>query len=200
MKSTIAIIGATGKMGSALSGRLARAGYPLLLMGREKEKLQQMAEEMRRIDRSLVEAVGCAKEAAWEADIIIPAVPYTVQAEVAEHIRPVAIGKIVLSIINPFLKGANALLTAPGSSAAEELQSALPHSKIVKAFSTTLASSFGMDVIGDKADCWVAGDDRPSIDIVWKLVNDTGFRPVVAGNLDASRKLESMMLSFSEIM
>lgn len=192
MKSTIAIIGATGKMGSALARSFARAGYPLLLMGREQERLQQMAEDIRSIDCSSVEAVGCAKEAAWEADIIIPAVPYRVQAEVAGHIRPVAVGKIIISIAN--LSDHEMKLLA-AASAAEELQNVLPHSKVIKAFNTTFAADFDCPrIAGITPDCFVAGDDAPSVEVVLQLVKDAGFNPLIAGDLHASRTLESMML------
>lgn len=192
MKNTIAIIGATGLMGSALAGNLTKAGYPLLLMGRDHDRLNALAEEIKAFGGSHVEAIGCAREAAWEADIILPAVPYAAQAEVADHIKAVAIGKIVISIINPFNQSFDGLMTAPGSSAAEELQHQLPNSKVVKAFNTNFAADLGR-IAGAPFDCFVAGEDYAA-GAISQLVKDAGFNPVIAGKLEASRTLESMML------
>lgn len=46
MKSKIVIFGATGGMGSAVAGRLAEAGYPLHLVGRDQASLRPRAEEL----------------------------------------------------------------------------------------------------------------------------------------------------------
>ena len=81
--------------------------------------------------------LDCSREASWEADIIIPAVGYGAQTEVAARIKDVVIGKIVVSIANPLNETFDGLLTEPTTSAAEELAKLLPHSKIAKAFNTT---------------------------------------------------------------
>lgn len=44
--SLIAILGATGTIGSALARRLVRQGHPVLLVGRTEEKLRSLAEEI----------------------------------------------------------------------------------------------------------------------------------------------------------
>jgi 8-hydroxy-5-deazaflavin:NADPH oxidoreductase len=197
MKSTIAIIGATGSIGSALARGLAQAGYPLLLMGRRKEKLSRLVDEVKALNKASVEALGCAKEAAWEADMIIPAVPYPAQEEIVSHIRPVAVGKIVVSIANPFDSKVESLLTTTGTSAAEELQFLLPHSKVVKVFSTAFVSYAFCQCI--PAACLLAGDDLPAADAVQQLAKDAGFNPLIVGNLSESRTLESMMLMFARL-
>ena len=56
-------------------------------------------------------------DASWEADVIIPAVPYGTEKEVVEKIRNVATQKIVISIANPLTETYDGLVTAPGTSA-----------------------------------------------------------------------------------
>lgn len=160
-KQTIAIIGATGNMGSALSKSLAKGNYRLLLFGKHHDKVRSFAEELKiNHPSSDIEAIDCSYNACWEADIIIPAVPYQVEKQVAERIKEVANQKIVISITNPLNETFDGLLTAPDTSAAEELQKLLPHSMVIKAFNTTFAADFRQPVIDEKtADAFIAGNN-----------------------------------------
>ena len=63
-KQTIAIIGATGNMGSAISKSISKGNYRLLLKGSKVEELQVLAEDIRTAAPSAeVEAVACPAEA-----------------------------------------------------------------------------------------------------------------------------------------
>jgi len=193
-KKTIAIIGASGTMGSAIAKSLAKGNYRLLLFAHNQEKVQLIINEIKSSDPLAdVDSMGCLYNASWEADIIIPAVKYKVEKEVAERIKDVATQKIVVSISNPLNKNYDGLITSAESSAAEELQSYLPNSKVVKAFNTVFAGDFVQPVIDEKqVDVFVAGDDEESIITVCELVADAGFNPIIVGGLSASRTLENM--------
>lgn len=192
---TIAIIGASGNMGSAISKSLSKGNYRLLLCANDLEKVQAVAQEIRNSKPSAeVEAIDCTREASWEADIIIAAVPYTAEQEVAGKIREVANQKIVISIANPLNDTYNGLVTAPDTSAAEELQKLLPNSKVVKAFNTTFADFSTPVIDGRQADAFIAGDDAEALQTVSELVATAGFNPIVAGNLGVSGTLERMQL------
>jgi 8-hydroxy-5-deazaflavin:NADPH oxidoreductase len=195
-KQTIAIIGATGSMGSAISKSLAKGNYRLLLKAGNQDEIDQLIDEIvKTTPQAEVEGIACSKEACWEADIIIAAVPYSAEAEVAERIREVANQKIVISIANPLNETYDQLVTTADTSAAEELQKLLPNSKVVKAFNTTFAADFSNPVIdGKQADAFIAGDDKEALETVSELVNTAGFNPVVAGGLSVSRTLENMQL------
>jgi len=137
--------------------------------------------------------MGCPFDASWEADIIIPAVPYELERQLAEKIKPVATQKIVISISNPLNEAYNGLITPPDSSAAEELQNYLPDSKVVKAFNTVFAGDFSQPVIdGKRADVFIAGNDNEALNTIGELVADAGFNPIIAGGLSTSRTLENM--------
>ncbi len=196
MKQTIAIIGAAGNMGSGLARNLAKAGHRILLAGPTTSTLYDLLTSIKTSTPSAdVEILDCSHEASWEADIIIPAVAYSVQAEVAEKIKDVTTGKIVVSIANPLNKTYDGLATGHATSAAEELAKLLPHSKVVKAFNTVFGADFNSPTIGGKTvDCFVAGDDDGAVTTVAQLVADAGFVPLVAGKLETSRTLESMMV------
>jgi NADPH-dependent F420 reductase len=193
---TIAIIGATGNMGSALAKSLSFSSNHILLFDRNEVKLAALFHEIKELNPiGNIETMSCPADACWEADIIIPAVPFMAEPEVAEKIRNVSTGKIVISITNPVNKTYDTLLTDAGTSAAEELQKLLPHSKVIKAFNTTFAADFTSPVIDGKiADAFIAGNDKEALETVSELVKIAGFNPIIAGQLSVSRILENMQL------
>lgn len=199
-KKTIAIVGATGNMGKAIAKSLSKGNYRLLLMSNDTEKLSDLQNNIKHDAKYEIEMMDCAKEASWEADIIIIATPYEAEKEVADKIKDVAIGKIVISISNPLNSTYNALVTSDDSSAAEELQKLLPYSKVVKTFNTTFAADFISPVInGNTADSFIAGNNGDAINTVSQLVKTAGFNPVVVGDLTVSRTLERMQLMLIQL-
>jgi NADPH-dependent F420 reductase len=196
MKQTIAIIGAAGTMGSGIARNLAKARHRILLAGSKKDKLTELLADIKADTLTAdVAILECSHEASWEADVIIPAVPYSAQAEVAAKIKDVVTGKIVISIVNPLNATYDGLVTDPTTSGAEELARFLPHSRVVKAFNTVFAPDFKTPNVGGKTvDCFVAGDDEDAVATVVQLVKDAGFNPLVAGRLSVSRTLENMMV------
>jgi NADPH-dependent F420 reductase len=195
-KQTIAIIGASGTMGSAIAKSLCKGNYKLLLCSNEPGKIETLINDIKSTNSLAdVEISDCFKEACWEADIIIAAVPYASEQELAERIKEVANQKIVISIANPLNETYTGLITAADTSAAEELQKLLPHSKVIKAFNTTFAADFSTAVIDrKKIDAFIAGNDEDALETVSELVSTAGFNPVIAGVLSASRTLENTQL------
>ena len=200
-KEVVAVIGASGKMGSAIAKSLAKGNYRVLLHSSKTNKVQSLIDEIKDGNPSAdIEIVDDYIEVCWEADIIVLAVPYTVEKKVAEQIRKVANQKVVISISNPLNDTYTGLLTTPGTSAAEELQKILPHAKVIKAFNTTFAGDFNQPAInGHLVDCFIAGNDEDAIQVVYDLVKTAGFNPVIAGNLSVNRTLESMQLLLMQL-
>jgi NADPH-dependent F420 reductase len=196
MQKTIAVIGATGNMGSAIAKGLSKGDYQLLLCANDQSKLQSLVNDIIAVHSPAnVETLDCTKEASWQADIIILAVPYGAEKEIAERIQEVANQKIVISIANPLNNTSNGLVTAPDTSAAEELQKLLPNAKVIKAFNTTFAADFSNPVIDDKqVDAFIAGNNEDALQTVAELVSIAGFNPIIAGDLSVSRTLENMQL------
>jgi predicted dinucleotide-binding enzyme len=124
-KQTIAVIGASGKMGAAICKKLATGNNRLLLFANEKEKVKTLANEITTGTESAeVEVLECPTDASWEADVIVLAVPSESEKEISEKIREVANRKLVITINTP----------------AEALQQLLPHSKLVQASTETIQS------------------------------------------------------------
>jgi NADPH-dependent F420 reductase len=200
-KQTIAIIGAGGNMGSAIAKHVANGNYRLLLFDQDSGKLPALAKEItQQFPEADVKVMSCVHDCSWEADIIILAVPHGTVKEIADTIRDVATQKIVVSIANPVDENFSKLTTAPDSSAAEELQEYIPHSKVVKVFNTTFAATFDQSVIdGKQVDTFIAGDDKQARQTVAELVETVGFNPVIAGNLSVSGTLERMQLLLMQL-
>jgi 8-hydroxy-5-deazaflavin:NADPH oxidoreductase len=196
---TIAIVGATTNLGAAIATNLSGKGnYRLLLMS---EDLTKLIDLKARLAKSGTEAfaISCARDASWEADIIIVATPYNEEKNVAEKIREVAIGKIVISVSHPLdgscLRVANSL----HSSAAEELQKLLPHSKVVMTCNTLFAADF-VTALGRSADRFIAGNNGDAVQTVFEILKASGFNPIIAGDLSWSRTLERMQLQLMQLV
>ena len=197
---TIAIIGAAGNVGSAIAKCLSVTSNRLLLMSNEAEQLALLVSELKLISPTAdIETVTCAKEASWEADIIMVATSTIEGREIAERIREVAIGKIVISVSQPINGCLNIAATPSNLSEAEELQQLLPHSKVVKTFNTAFAlDRFTPKSICNFADAFIAGNNGAAVDTVVELVRSAGFNPIPVGDLSASRTLERMQLKLAE--
>src|SRR5689334_4371437 len=166
-KPSIAIIGATGRMGGALALRLVKENYRLLLFARNVIRLNEMEEAFRKASPMAdLDWVTCAAEASWEADIIIPAVPFSAQYEIAKKIQQVATQQIIISLSNPVQPNET------DKSDAEKLQELLPHSKVVKAFNTIAAEE--LIALQKPADSFIASDDEEANEVVAALVKKIG--------------------------
>ena len=203
MKKTIAIIGVEGILGPAIVHGFARVGYRTLVAHYDEEGLADLGGKIPLLVSKIrlqephadIEVASSAREASWEADIVIPTVPYNLQAAVASRIKDVVTGKIVISAINPINETLDGLLTPPTTSAAEELARLLPHSKVVKAFNTIFPADLDTpEFIGQAVDVFVAGDDEEAVSAVTQLVRDLGLLPLFVGGLAMSRTLENMMV------
>jgi predicted dinucleotide-binding enzyme len=195
MRKTIAIIGVDdqGKIGCSIARALAKSRYRLLLMAEEYDTALSLKKELQstRSDAELV-AMDCAKEACWEADIIILTTSHEAQREVAEKISKVSIGKIVISASATDTSGYREIFVAPDRSAAEDLQKLLPYSKIVKAFNLRQPVQ-GTD--DERSELLIAGNSGDAVEAVAEMATTAGYHPTVVGDLTASRTLEAMQVS-----
>jgi 8-hydroxy-5-deazaflavin:NADPH oxidoreductase len=193
-KQTIVVIGATGNMGAEVSKSLANGNYRLLLQANDPDELTALVQEIFTTNPNAdVEAINCSVDGSWEADIIITDISASAEKEVAEKIREVANQKIVISITHALHDTNKAVRIKGDISSAEEMQSLLPHSKVVKVFNT----SFAHNIVSNTTDIaktvtLVAGNDPEALQTVFGLFSIAGFNPVIAGDLTVSRALEHM--------
>jgi 8-hydroxy-5-deazaflavin:NADPH oxidoreductase len=182
----VAIIG-TGNVGTALGGSIVRAGHDVTMTGVDDDKAQRVASD---VGASFARTPA---EAAAAAEVVILAVPYGALIDVANAIGEIADGKVLIDVTNPLTPDYSGLATDGGPSAAEQLATALPSARVVKAFNSLFGSLQGdPDALGTKVDALFATDDDEARERVVELIDSIGFRAVDAGPLDAARQMESL--------
>jgi NADPH-dependent F420 reductase len=165
----ISIIG-TGNMGQAIAGIASKGGNSVELLGQSDA------------DKPLT------------GDVVVLAVPYPAVAQVLKARGESLAGKIVVDITNPLDFTTFDSLTVPAdSSAAAEIATALPRSRVLKAFNTTFAGTLVSGVVGPlPTTVLIAGDDADAKALLAGIVTAGGLRAVDAGSLRRARELEAI--------
>lgn len=170
--ATFTIFG-TGNMANAIGGVLAGGGAAVEYVSHEQAESR---------------AVTVA------GDTVILALPYPAVAGVVEAYGSQFAGKTVVDITNPLnFETFDGLVVPAGSSAAAEIQAALPGSKVLKAFNTNFAATLASGKAGDSATTvLVAGDDADAKAGLIAAVTAGGLAAFDAGSLKRAHELEAL--------
>lgn len=183
----------TGNMGRGIGTKLIAGGNTLTLMERDPEAAQNLASELRGSAKDGSNVKVARLEEGIQDDVVILAVWYPVNLEIAQHHQAELAGKTVVDIANPLNESFDGPSTEPGSSSAEELAAVLPESRVVKAFNTTFAGTLVQgEVAGQPLDVFIAGDDVAAKNVVAELVRSGGLTAVDVGPLQRARQLEGL--------
>lgn len=165
-QQTIAIFGATSPGGTLITTGLACGKHKLLLpAGETLADAQWMAIDLQKHFPGVdVEAMACDLDAAWEADIIIVAVPDTALPHVFEKIKDVASRKIVIHVTDAAMEKVSALCA-----------SLLPYSKHVNVIT---------EWSGKKSVVFVQSNNAEALDRVAGLLDEAGITPVTTADND----------------
>jgi len=185
----IALIGGTGRLGTGLAGRLASAGYTVLIGSREPAKAEAAAAA---IASPQISGVG-NEQAAREAELIFLAVPYAAHRASVVVLAGTSAGKVVVDPTVPLLSARPVELAVPDEgSVAARTQAMLPQARVVSAFhsvSADLLADFDRPLHGDVLLC---GNDAAARDAVAALIRAIGLVPVDAGPLTWAHTLEHL--------
>ncbi|MFF2205573.1 NADPH-dependent F420 reductase [Streptomyces sp. NPDC058145] len=155
---TITVLG-NGRVGGNLAAALTRAGH-----------------EVEVADRT----PGAASDAARTAQIVINATPGVGSLDRLVALREELRGKILVDVSNAALDGPDGLpadLIYPGSSLAEQLQEALPETRVVKTLNTMLFPVMTAPATLTRApDAFLSGEDPQAKRIVRELLASLGWR------------------------
>lgn len=180
--STISIIG-SGNMARAIGARAVTGGNQVEVASRNAAKAEDLA-------RTLGGGATAGKfGAAPIGDIVILAVPYATAVPVVEQYGDALAAKVIVDITNPFNADGTGLVTADGTSIAQEIAKVAPASAhVVKAFNTIFGHVLAQE--GRNMDVIFAGDDAQAKARVSVFVESLGLRPLDAGGLGVARWLE----------
>jgi NADPH-dependent F420 reductase len=188
MSNKIAVIGGTGKLGSALAWRLARAGRDVIIGSRTADSAAEKAAEL---GHGLIGMANA--DAAAAADLVIVTVPFGAQATTLQDIKPHVAGKIVVDTSVPLVppKVMRVQLPPEGSAAVKAAAILGEDVRLVSGFHNVAAHKLAQDVDVD-CDILIFGDEKAARAEVVALTNAIGLRGVHAGALVNSAAAEAM--------
>ncbi|QYN44905.1 NAD(P)-binding domain-containing protein [Gilliamella sp. ESL0441] len=182
----IGIIGA-GFVGQACAKLFIQAGYQVMLSNsRDKKSLYSVAS-------SLGCQIGSQQEAIEFSDLILVAIPFINYTLLPKDLLS---KKIIIDTMNyyPDRDGHFEQLDNHQITTSELVAQHLDQSKIVKAFNAILAKDIVKDAKpDDKTDrraLPVAGNDMPSKQIIFNLLEQVGFDYIDTGDLSQSWRFE----------
>jgi len=191
----ITIFGA-GNMGRGIGTRAVAGGHSVTFVDANPEIAEKAAAEVKASTGNGVKVSTAALGDVRLGDIVVLAVWYGTNIDIAKQLGSKLAGKVVVDIANPLNSTYDGLATAPDSSSAEDLARAIASgAKVVKAFNTTFAGTLVTGkVAGQPLDVFIAGDDADAKDKVAQLVKDGGMRAIDTGPLHRARQIEAMQL------
>ena len=189
----VTIIGA-GNMGRGIGTRLVAGGHSITFVDANPEVAENVAAEVRATAKKGAQVSTASLGNAELGDVVVFAVWYGTNIELAKQLGTKLAGKVVVDIANPLNSTFDGLATAPDSSSAEDVARAIASgAKVVKAFNTTYAGTLlAGQVAGQPLDVFIAGDDADAKSKVAELVKDGGMRPIDTGPLSRARQIEGM--------
>ena len=173
-KQTIVVIG-TGNSGRSIATLLAGGNFYLLLCDKEFTKSAALAAELQALITGCdVEAMHCSFDCAWEADIIILALDFQEQKEVAAYIRDVVNQKIVIGLVQADDEIISGIASASCQAAA--LQALLPNTKLINII---YKDSFTDQPV------LLSGCHLSSVEIISEMLNSVGIKSTRQHQLSA---------------
>lgn len=181
----ISILG-SGNMARGIGTRLA--ANDLVIHGKDTEQAAALA--------SALGATHAADlEAASNADVVVLAAPFEANLALARELGSRLDGRIVVDISNPLNASYDGLVTAPGTSAAEQIAATVPGARVVKAFNTTFAGTLVEGAVGGQPlDVFLASDDDDAKAVLAGLIEAGGLVAIDAGPLHRAQQLEGLAL------
>lgn len=187
-KPKIGLIG-SGRQGGALGVLFAKAGYPVLFSSRHPEELKDLVAKAGPNAKA-----GLPQDAATFGDIVVIAVPYGVTPQVGKDYAALMKGKIVIDLGNPREDRDGPMATdAKARGTGVATAGYIPGVRLVRAFNALSFVQVEKDAhrAGEKLGIPVAGDDPAAVKTVVQLVVDSGFDPVVTGNLATAKTFDT---------
>jgi predicted dinucleotide-binding enzyme len=199
----ISVLG-TGGVGQTIGTRLVRLGHAVTMGSRSAQNAKGL---------EWVEATGAGaslaafREAAQEGELAFNCTSGRGSVEAMQTAAPALVGKIVIDVANPldFSQGFPPFLyTTSQDSLGEQLQRALPESKVVKALNHVTASVMvdPQKVAGGDHDALICGNDPAAkAQVAEWLKQWFGWSSVLdLGDISAARGMEAHLTLWVRLM
>jgi 8-hydroxy-5-deazaflavin:NADPH oxidoreductase len=193
-RTSIAVLGGTGREGSGLAFRWALHGHEVILGSREVDRALAAAEELNALLAGRAHVRGAANaEAASAAQIVVLTVPFSAQLKTAEAVSAQLQGKILVDVTVPLVPPVDRVHLPNGESAVLALQRVLGERVTVVAAFQNVSATHLKDASHEiDCDVLVCGDDRAAREAVVELARNAGMRAFHAGVLANSAAIEAM--------
>lgn len=176
---TIAIVGGTGNLGTALALRLAAPGVKVIIGSRDPAKARAVVDSLRpKINQGVIEGYA-NREAVQEAEFVVIAVPYEGHAAMVAGLKGQLRDKTVIDAVVPLNKGRP--FVPPAGSALQEAQEILRGEAPVIGALHNISAVDLHDVASSLGDVLVCGDDAGAKKKVMELIKRIGARTFDAG-------------------
>ncbi|MFC8131630.1 NADPH-dependent F420 reductase [Streptomyces sp. NPDC057302] len=208
MTSSIGILGA-GRVGSGLARALVAAGHEVTLGHRQPSEQTETRETG---VTGVTGATGVIRFAdqratAATADIVINATPGDSALARLSALNTELTGKILIDVSNATRHSPDGLpadLCYPGSSLAEQLQQALPATRVVKTLNTMLFPVMTAPAsLSTAPTAYLSGDDTDAKAVTAGLLADLGWQPQWIedlGDITTARATEALVLLVPHVL
>ncbi len=194
MVHRIAIIGGTGKEGSGLAMRWARAGYEVIIGSRSASRGAQVAQQLNaRLGLHSIQGTDNVS-AARAGDVVVLTVPYQAHKDILAEIREAVQGKVLIDVTVPLNPNdVTVVHFPPGGSATQEAQAFLGDGvRVVCAFQNISAAHLKNPDHPIECDVLVCGDDEEAKAVAIELAQAAGMRGLDAGPLANAAVVEGL--------
>jgi NADPH-dependent F420 reductase len=187
---SVAIVGGTGNLGSALALRLGAPGVKIIIGSRDAEKAKNVVASLQPKLRA-GEMVGMTnREAVKGADFVVIAVPYEGQAQMIQDLKGQVAGKIIIDTVVPLNKVKP--FVPPAGSALQEAQQILgDEAPVIGALHNISAVDLG-DVDSSLGDVLVCGDNADAKHKVMEIITRIGATAYDAGPASNAYVIEGL--------
>jgi NADPH-dependent F420 reductase len=191
----IGILGGTGPAGSALAGRLASIGYPVVIGSRSKYRAMEARDGLVHKWPELESLLSYGDNpAAADCDVVVIATPWDSAATTAQENSEALAGKVVVSMANALVRVGHEFqpLVPPRGSVAAHVQAAVPGCRVVAAFHHLPATELGHLGQPIDSDVLICGDDPAAVETISEIVTKIpGCRPLDSGELSNATAIEA---------
>lgn len=176
---SVAIVGGTGNLGSALALRLAAPGVRVIIGSRDPQKARTVVEAIKKnLTQGSLEG-DVNQEAVKKAEFVVIAVPYEGHAKMVADLKGQLRGKTVINAVVPLQKG-KPFVPAAGSALLEAQKILGDEAPVVGALHNISAVDLE-DRDSSLGDVLVCGDSAAAKEKVMELIRRIGARTFDAG-------------------